>query len=125
MASLLPFFLPSNRGFHPQMSHCLLSAAVDYKIEKDMHCVDIVGSSSILRKIGKCLPDNQLPSRTSEEIKEELLRIYERWERISNLKKFEAALRDTQIYYDKSVVRFEPLEYMFWAEVKVSLSIFS
>ena len=107
------------------MSHCLLSAAVDYKIEKDMQCVDIVGSSSILRKIGKCLPDNQLPSRTSEEIKEEFLRIYERWERISNLKKFEAALRDSTLYYDKSEIRFEPSEYQFWAEVKVSLFILS
>ena len=107
------------------MSHCLLVAAGDYKIAKDMDYVDILGSSSIFKKIGKCLPNNQLPVRTWEEIKEELLRIYERWERISNLKKFEAAFRDTPIYYDKSVVRFEPLEYQFWAKVIVSLPIFS
>ena len=107
------------------MSHCLLLAACEYKLAKDMDYLDIFGSSSILKKIGKCLPKNQLPVRTWEEIKEELLRIRRRWQRTSNLKKVEAALRDTPIVFDIPVVRFEPLEYQFWAEVIVSLPIFS
>ena len=54
-------FSPSNRGFHPQMSHCLLLDAGEYKLAKDMDYLDIFGSSFILKKIGKCLPNNQLP----------------------------------------------------------------
>src|SRR3954469_2319032 len=125
MSSIRPFFSPSNRAFHPEMSHCLLQSACTYKEAKDIDYLDILGSSSHLKKIGKCLPNQHLPVRTCEEIKEKLLRMRWRWERTSDLKKIEAALRDTPIVYDIPVVRFEPLEYQFMAEVVILLTIFS
>ena len=101
------------------MSHCLLLAAVEYKVMEDMDYLDIISTSCWLNDIGVCLPNNQLPVRTWEEISEELLRVHWRWQRVSELKKVEAALRQTKVVYDLPVVRFEPLEEIFWAEVIV------
>ena len=105
------------------MSHCLLLAAVEMRVATNMCHLDILNVNQFLEEVGKCLPNNQLPVRTVEEIREELLRIRHRWNRVVELKKFEAGLLNTSISQKLAKIRFQPLEYDFHVKVILQFSI--
>lgn len=116
MASLLPFFAPSNRDFHPQMSRCLLYAAAQLILGTGMSSLELLSVNQHLLKVGECLPKNQLPIRTKDEIRQELLRLRQRWSRVSELKKIEAGLRGRPMSR-LSIIRFSSSEYAFHKKV--------
>ena len=126
MSDVLPFFSPTNRGFHPDMSLTVLVGAAqmaegDYpqwegKIGR-LSFEEVIGSYSHLVDLGKRLSYNMLPSRTPEEIRRELLRLRGRWNRVIELKMIEAALRDLPVCFESREIRFRPKEYEFYVQV--------
>ena len=80
----------------------------------------IMSHVHMLKKLGQCLPNNNLPVRTWEEMREELLRVRHMWARVCEMKHIEAGLRQTSIeIYDLPIIRFQPLEYQYIEEVIV------
>jgi len=79
--------------------------------------LEILSDNQHLVEVGQCLPNNQLPVRTVEEIQQELLRIRCRWNRVVELKIIEAGLRETSITEKLAKIRFQPLEYDYHVKV--------
>jgi uncharacterized protein (DUF2344 family) len=123
MSSIHPFFSPSNRGFHPQMTLCLLQEAAIVVLgdtsegRVGVHFLELLRSYSLLLELGKCLPRNQLPVRTVEEIHEEFLRLRRRWARVVELKIVEAGLRNIHVRHEARKITFLPKEYAFHVKV--------
>ena len=93
------------------MTHCLLLGATEYKVRKNFPMLAIISHVHMLKKLGQCLPNNNLPVRTWEEMREELLRVCHVWARVCAMKQIEAGLRQTSIeIYDLPIIRFQPLE---------------
>jgi hypothetical protein len=83
MSDVLPFFDPSNRDFHLEMTHCIPSHAENFCEIRGM---------SFQEEIGVWLPRMQLPQRSILEVRQELLRQQARWNRVIELKIIEAGL---------------------------------
>jgi len=92
MSDVLPFFDPANRDFHPEMTHCILSRTGIFCEIRGMSFQEVIIEDSHVAKIGIWLPRMQLPLRSIEEVRQELLRQQARWNRVVELKNIEAGL---------------------------------
>ena len=67
---------PFDRSFHPSMSRCLLDLAADFRVDnKIVQWEKLISSDTLLNELAHALSRCGWPSRTFEEIREELLRL--------------------------------------------------
>jgi hypothetical protein len=92
MSDVLPFFDPSNRDFHPDMTHYILSRAAKFCEIRGMSFQELITEDSHVAEIGVWLPRMQLPQRSIQDVRQELLRQQVRWNRVTELKNIEAGL---------------------------------
>ena len=96
------------------MSFCLLEYAAKMSMGDPREgrvgvCFqELISIRSHLVELGKCLPRMQLPERKAEEIREELLRLHGRWNRVVELKIIEAGLRNAPIRSESREITFSP-----------------
>src|SRR3954464_11530007 len=126
MSGLAPFFLESNRGFHPEMSLSFL-VGVGQMVEGDYiryegrfgprDFLDGQGLDEHLEELQHLLVRTGFPRRSTQKIRNELLRIRSGWNRVCELKLIEKDLRGIPLDTDSRVIRFTRKEYDWWAEV--------
>ena len=74
---------PFDRSFVKSMSERLLWCAGEVRIDnKIVPFEDLVSSDTLLTELGKALRRHGWPSRTPEEIREELLQLHSRWMKV-------------------------------------------
>jgi hypothetical protein len=78
MSDILPFFDPSNRDFHLDMTPCILNRAAIFHESRGMSFQELITEYSHVAEIGAWLPKMQLPQRSIQEIRQELLRLQAR-----------------------------------------------
>jgi hypothetical protein len=92
MSDVLPFFDPSNRDFHPEMTLCILSCTGIFCKIRGMSFQEVINEDSHIAEIGVWLPRMQLPHRSIQEVRQELLRQQASWNRVIELKNIEDGL---------------------------------
>src|SRR6266516_3633643 len=71
---------PFDRSFHPSMSECLLDLVAEFKVDNILVPWDkLISTDTLLNELAHALNRCGWPSRTFEEIREELLRLQGRW----------------------------------------------
>ena len=74
---------PFDRSFHPKMSSTLLSLATDFRMDNRIVPWDeLTGSDTIMNELAHQLCRSGWPERTYEEVRQELLRLHERWKKV-------------------------------------------
>ena len=74
---------PFDRSFHPEMSSTLLSLATDFRMDNRIVPWDeLTGSDTIMNELAHQLRRSGWPERTYEEVRQELLRLHERWKKV-------------------------------------------
>ena len=74
---------PFDRSFHPWMSRTLLSLATDFRMDNRIVPWDeLTGSDTIMNELAHQLRRSGWPERTYEEVRQELLRLHERWKKV-------------------------------------------
>ena len=104
------------------MSFCLLEYAAKMSMGDPMEEMvgvfeELISTRSHLIELGKCLRRMQLPERKAEEIREELLRLRGRWNRVVELKIIEAGFRNVPIRSESREITFLTKEYAFHVKV--------
>jgi hypothetical protein len=118
MSDVLPFFDPSNRDFHPEMIHCILSRTGKFCEIRGMSFQEVITKDSHVAEIGVWLPRMQLPQRSIPEVCQELLRQQARWNRVIELKNIEAGLGfHTWINTDSTKITMLPKTYALHMQV--------
>jgi hypothetical protein len=74
MLDVLPFFDHSNRDFHPEMTHCILSRTGTFYEIRGMSFQEVITEDSHVAEIGVWLPMMQLPQRSILEVRQELFK---------------------------------------------------
>lgn len=82
-----------------------------------MDFLNVQGLDEHLYELQDLLVRTGFPSRTTQEIRNELLRIRSGWNRVCELKLIEKDLRGIPLDPDSRVIRFTRKEYDWWAEV--------
>jgi hypothetical protein len=118
MSDVLPFFDPSNRDFHPEMTHSILSRARKFCEIRGISFQEVITEDSHVAEIGVWLPRMQLPQRSILEVRQELLRQQARWNRVIELKNIEAGLGfPTWINTDSTEITMLPKAYALHIQV--------
>ena len=74
---------PFDRSFHPGMSSTLLRLAIDFRMDNRIVPWDeLTGSDTIMNELAHELRRSGWPERTYEEVRQELLRLHERWKKV-------------------------------------------
>ena len=74
---------PFDRSFHPGMSSTLLRLATDFRMDNRIVPWDeLTGSDTIMNELAHQLRRSGWPERTYEEVRQELLRLHERWKKV-------------------------------------------
>ena len=74
---------PFDRSFHPGMSRTLLRLATDFRMDNRIVPWDeLTGSDTIMNELAHQLRRSGWPERTYEEVRQELLRLHERWKKV-------------------------------------------
>ena len=74
---------PFDHTFHPEMSSTLLSLATDFRMDNRIVPWDeLTGSDTIMNELAHQLRRSGWPERTYEEVRQELLRLHERWKKV-------------------------------------------
>ena len=74
---------PFDRSFHSEMSSTLLSLATDFRMDNRIVPWDeLTGSYTIMNELAHQLCRSGWPERTYEEVRQELLRLHERWKKV-------------------------------------------
>ena len=74
---------PFDRSFHPEMSKCLSRLATDFRMDNRIVPWDeLTGSDTIMNELAHQLRRSGWPERTYEEVRQELLRLHERWKKV-------------------------------------------
>ena len=74
---------PFDRSFHPKMSSTLLSLATDFRMDSRIVPWDeLTSSDTIMNELAHQLRRSGWPERTYEEVRQELLRLHERWKKV-------------------------------------------
>ena len=113
----------SSPGWDPRSSWCILYEAAKWsegniREGRAAMCYrDIVSEWGNLRDLGKTLGRYKIPERTPEEILEKLKRWRQKWQRVNELKQFEAGLRDMDMTPQSNIIHFSPEAYAFHVEV--------
>jgi hypothetical protein len=121
MSSGRYFFHPSNRDFHPEMSHAVMHRTATLCESRGLSFEGIINDDSHVTEICKILVEWSLPHRSVAEVRKELLRCQRYWSYVVELKNLEAALHGDPIRTDSSEIRFSPREYALHIPVKLEL----
>ena len=74
---------PFDRSFHPGMSSTLLSLVTDFRMDNRIVPWDeLTSSDTIMNELAHQLRRSGWPERTYEEVRQELLRLHERWKKV-------------------------------------------
>jgi hypothetical protein len=92
MSDVLHFFDISNSDFHPDMTHCIPNHAATFHESRGISFQELITKDSHIAEIGVWLRRMQLPERSIQEVRQELLRLQVRWNRVTELKNIEAGL---------------------------------
>ena len=108
---------PCDRSFTTLMSHLLLYGAAKMKIGDRRNGFaavsfdELISSNSHLIQLNKFFRRDRLPERNPEEIRQELLRLCGKWNRVIELKTIEASLRNLPITSESKKIFFLPHHY--------------
>ena len=108
----------SSHGFDPYSAWCILSNAAKGKTSNrglgrvGIPFEELIGSRSNLVELGKTLAQYNLPERSPEEIREELLSWRAKWNRVFELKKIESGVR--ALILRRYFFRQRHMKFMFW-----------
>ena len=109
---------PFDRSWLPEMSDRLLRCAGELRVDNQIVTFEeLVSSDTLLNEVRHALKRHGWPSRTPEEIRQELLRLHGRWNRVTELKMIEAALCDLPVCFESIKIRFWPTEYAYFIQV--------